>query len=236
MADSKKRARIAPLVVALGGAGAWLAARPTWVSAALSDDKTSAGEVALSGAQWAPELSAGALALAAAGLAGLALRRIGRRIAGLAAGALAAALALVPVTLLAGGPDPEKVQRIASAEPASSQEAAQATPWSEVLAAQAETWPALLTIAALAAAFVAAIALAVSPGGDARRSTKYERDAGRLAAARRRGASGEDEQRAVWDALDAGLDPTAGGAEDAAGDAAFGSGRESGSGKRDGLG
>ena len=128
------------------------------------------------------------------------------------------------------------MQRIASAEPASSQEAAQATPWSEVLAAQAETWPALLTIAALAAAFVAAIALAVSPGGDARRSTKYERDAGRIEAARRRGAAGEDEQRAVWDALDAGIDPTEREADDEPGEGAFESGGESGSAKRDGLG
>lgn len=190
--------RIAMLLV--GSAVAWLGSSMTWVSVSSVDDKAGSRLDELSGSEWAGQSVALTLLLAAAALATFALRRWGRRIVGVIGGLAAAGLLWGPVALLVGGPDLDRAFRLL---------ASQGVPeWAEVTATTTHVAGPLIAAVGACLALVAAVAVVLRPGAGPQAGGRYAR----LAQRRRRAAEGlahePGSERALWDALDADIDPT----------------------------
>ncbi|WP_373995267.1 TIGR02234 family membrane protein [Nocardia africana] len=225
-----KRARpVLPVLLLAVGAGAlWASSRMTWVTLRSSDGLTEPRTQHLNGGLWFGALTPLALVLLASIAAVFATRGWLRRLIGVVV-ALVAAVAAVPglALLTHHGTIAERAARLAEL-PARA----------HVDAATAATFPAALSVVGALAAFAAGVLLARMPETTARMSGKYDNPVFRRAAAaeqvadRRRtgdaesGAdapptatpkssphtpepeSGELSQRVLWDALDAGADPT----------------------------
>jgi len=171
----------------------------TWVRAESSDGLGTDRVSDLAGAQWAAATTPLALALLAAIAAAFAVRGRALRVVSIAVAAVAVAAAVPAVQLLTGGGDPEAAARIAELP-------ARAT----VTLVDVSPMPAVLTIVGALLALVAAVALWRTPREQAGLSSKYDSPGARRDAAARR--SGTDEpmtERTLWDAMDAGEDPTA---------------------------
>ncbi|WP_238072537.1 Trp biosynthesis-associated membrane protein, partial [Rhodococcus zopfii] len=120
------------------------------------------------------------------------------RIVAAAVAAVGIVAAVPAVGLLSGGADPEDAARIADLP-------ARATAPARVSTAGPYAMSVAVTVAALAAAVV----LWRTPRSQAGLSSKYDSPAARRDAAARRGEGDERvTERALWDALDAGEDPT----------------------------
>ena len=193
--------------MALAAAAMWGASRLTWVTVSSSDGLTEPRTDELVGATWFGALTPLALVLLAAIAAVLATRGWLRRLVGILIGLVAAVTAVPPFALLTGsGATEDRAATLAELP-------GRAT----VTSVETAAFPAWLTLVAALAAFVAAVLLAKMPEDAARLSGKYDNPVVRRAAAsdevaKRRGeAAGENEdlsQRVLWDALDAGADPT----------------------------
>jgi uncharacterized membrane protein (TIGR02234 family) len=225
-----KRARpvLPVLLLAVGAAALWGASRMTWVTLRSSDGLTEPRTQHLNGGLWFGALTPLALVLLASIAAVFATKGWLRRLIGVVV-ALVAAVAAVPglALLTQHGKIAERAARLAEL-PARA----------HVDAATAATFPAALSVVGALAAFAAGVLLARMPETTARMSGKYDNPVFRRAAAaeqvaelRRTGdpesaadaprtatskssphtpepESGELSQRVLWDALDAGADPT----------------------------
>ncbi|MFF0455241.1 TIGR02234 family membrane protein [Nocardia africana] len=225
-----KRARpvLPVLLLAVGAAALWGSSRMTWVTLRSSDGLTEPRTQHLDGGLWFGALTPLALVLLASIAAVFATKGWLRRLIGVVV-ALVAAVAAVPglALLTQHGTIAERAARLAEL-PARA----------HVDAATAATFPAALSVVGALAAFAAGVLLARMPETTARMSGKYDNPVFRRAAAaeqvaelRRTGdtesaadaapaatpqssphtpepESGELSQRVLWDALDAGADPT----------------------------
>lgn len=223
-----KRARpvLPVLLLAVGAAALWGSSRMTWVTLRSSDGLTEPRTQHLNGGLWFGALTPLALVLLASIAAVFATKGWLRRLIGVVV-ALVAAVAAVPglALLTRHGTIAERAARLAEL-PARA----------HVDAATAATFPAALSVVGALAAFAAGVLLARMPETTARMSGKYDNPVFRRAAAaeqvaelRRTGEtdadapatatpkstphtpepeSGELSQRVLWDALDAGADPT----------------------------
>ncbi|UYP17388.1 TIGR02234 family membrane protein [Rhodococcus sp. Z13] len=197
------RAGRRPTVVAAGllvvaAAMLWGSSRMTWVEAVSSDGLGVDRVLALVGGQWAAALTPLALALLAAVAAVFAVRGIALRVVAVAVAAVAVAAGIPAVQLLASGADPESVARIAELPDRA-----------EVTAVDVSAAPALLALLGTLVALVAAVAVWRTPREKAGLSSRYDAPAARREAATRRDDSDEPvTERVLWDALDAGEDPT----------------------------
>ncbi|MBF6450751.1 TIGR02234 family membrane protein [Nocardia elegans] len=225
-----KRARpvLPVLLLAVGAAALWGSSRMTWVTLRSSDGLTEPRTQHLNGGLWFGALTPLALVLLASIAAVFATKGWLRRLIGVVV-ALVAAVAAVPglALLTQHGKIAERAARLAEL-PARA----------HVDAATAATFPAALSVFGALAAFAAGVLLARMPETTARMSGKYDNPVFRRAAAaeqvaelRRTGdpesaadaprtatskssphtpepESGELSQRVLWDALDAGADPT----------------------------
>ena len=100
------------LLMGVGALVLWLASRMTWLTANYADNLTGDGSAPISGADWSTEVTAVVLVLLAATIAGLALRRWGRRIVGAIGAVAAGAVTVAPLALLLGTPDSERVSAL----------------------------------------------------------------------------------------------------------------------------
>lgn len=110
--------RIGPLLFAVAAIVLWLSSRATWVTAHVEDELSGAQTLPLNGGFWSLELMGLTLLLLAGSIAGLALRRIGRRIVGIIVALAGAAAAWGPLQLLTTGADPVRAQELLQASEA----------------------------------------------------------------------------------------------------------------------
>ncbi|MEU2033951.1 TIGR02234 family membrane protein [Nocardia amamiensis] len=209
-ADSRRRYPVGPIVLlAIAAAALWASSRMTWVTVTSSDGLTQPRTDHVDGAVWFGALTPLALVLLASIAAVLATRGWLRRVVGVLI-ALVAAVAAVPAFALLtnSGAVAERAAKLAEL-PARAQ----------VQEATTSAFPAVLALLGAIAAFGAGVLLARMPAEAARLSGKYDNPVFRRADAtaevtQRRAQSSEQgsepqvSERVLWDALDAGTDPT----------------------------
>jgi len=184
----------------------------TWVHLTSSDGKTLERTTDLDGSTWAAAMTPLALALLAAIAASFAVRGWALRVVGLLVALVAVAVAVPAVQLLVSGASADRAVELAelSGHP-------------EDLSTTVSVLPALLALVGAVAALGAAVLLMRKPPVRGGLSSKYDNPAARREAAAKLGQGDKpasDEpvtQRMLWDALDAGEDPTATDGDDGVG-------------------
>lgn len=200
------------LLLALAAAALWGSSRMTWVHLTSSDGKTLERTTDLDGSTWAAAMTPLALALLAAIAASFAVRGWALRVVGLLVALVAIAVAVPAVQLLVSGASADRAVELAelSGHP-------------EDLSTTVSVLPALLALVGAVAALGAAVLLMRKPPVRGGLSSKYDNPATRREAAAKLGkadTAASDEpvtQRMLWDALDAGEDPTVADGDDGAG-------------------
>ncbi|UGT68992.1 TIGR02234 family membrane protein [Nocardia gipuzkoensis] len=207
---SGRKYPVGPVVLlAMAAAALWASSRMTWVTVSSSDGLTQPRTDHLNGGVWFGALTPLALVLLASIAAVLATRGWLRRVVGVLI-ALVAAVAAVPAfaLLTSSGKTAERAAALAEL-PARAQ----------VETATTSAFPAVLALLGAIAAFGAGALLARMPAEAARLSGKYDNPVFRRAdataeVAQRRARSSDEpsaphlSERVLWDALDAGTDPT----------------------------
>lgn len=207
---SRRNSRVAAALLGLGAVVLWAGSRASWLTVEAFDDKSGAASETIVGATWSTETTAVALLLAAACVAGFALRRLGRRIVGIVSALAAVGVSWSPLTLLAGEPDIERARTLLTSG-LSSQRAsdpAALSEWAQLTDVQVNTFGPALTMLGCALALFGGIMLAVRPGQDSAQLNKYERKKNREARIVDDLHAAPDSGRVMWDALDADIDPT----------------------------
>ncbi|WP_067697398.1 TIGR02234 family membrane protein [Nocardia jejuensis] len=205
----------AVILLAIAAGLLWAASRMTWVKLEVTSDFGVSRTVNLGGATWFGALTPLALALVATIAAVFAARGWLRRILGVVVAVLAAVSAVPAYALLMGqGKTSERAGRLAELRG-----------WEHAGNADTSTLPAVLTLIGAVAAFAAGVLLTRMPAQAAQMSGKYDNPVFRRSEATEQVAehhaqtqdadstsqSGSREQlsgRVLWDALDAGTDPT----------------------------
>ncbi|WP_276651647.1 TIGR02234 family membrane protein [Corynebacterium vitaeruminis] len=201
---------VASLLVGVGAGALWWASRLSWISVTAFDDKSGEKTVDLIGSLWSTEATAVSLLLAAACVAGIALRRFGRRVVGVIAALAAAGAAWAPMQLLLGEPDSARVLGLLSSDNSSSHadKGALLSGWAEI-SNMAVQVPALsLALIGCAVALFGGVVLALRPGVDGAKRSQYERAQARQDRVRQDLETDPDSGRVLWDAIDADIDPT----------------------------
>lgn len=185
--------------LALAAIVLWAASRMVWVSFTSADGLGEEQLVELDGATWAAALTPLALTLVAAIAASFAVKGWLLRILGVLVALVGVAAAVPVVQLVASGASESRAAELAELPVRA-----------EVRDVQVSLGPAVLTAVGVVAALVAAVTLLRRPTRDAGLSAKYDAPAARREAAQRSGDAGDTPptQRVMWDALDAGDDPT----------------------------
>lgn len=195
------------VLLVVAAACLWGASRMTWVSVTSSDGLGESRTDDLVGSTWAAAAPL-ALVLVAAVAASFAVRGWASRVLALLIAVVAIAAAIPAVRLLAAGASDSEAAALAEL-PARA----------EVTMTTASTLPALITLAGALCAFAAAALSIRKSFGPQVLSSKYAAPAVRRDEVARRAAGttsavgaqdeGEDlTERMMWDALDAGEDPT----------------------------
>jgi len=203
---------VAVVLLILAAAALWGSSRMTWVRVESADGLGADRVTELNGGAWAAATTPLALVLLAAVAAVLAVRGTAVRIVAAAVALAAVAAAIGPVDLLATGADADTAAQIAALPDRA-----------EVTATDVFVFPALLALAGAVFAVAAAVAAWLTPVAQAGLSSKYDSPGARKEATARLADSpaGTDEpvtERALWDALDSGIDPTVDGGDDDPGD------------------
>ena len=198
-----KKSVLASLMLAGGAVALWVSSRLAWLTVTADDDKAGTKTVTIHGASWSTELIAAAIA-------GLILRRAGRRVVGGLAAVIAAAGGWFILQVLVGGtPDAQRALAILSTNnTTSATKGAQLTAWAQITAIDVNTPPAILALAGAAIGLVGGVILAAYPGFDGPKRTQYERKQRRTAHIAAELAAEPDSGRVLWDAIDADIDPT----------------------------
>lgn len=201
-ANPRRAKTVSALLLAVAAALLWSAGRMTWVEYTAADGLRPPVQDSLDGGQWEPASTPLALLLLAGIAAMFAARGWLVRVVGVLLALAGIAVAVQGFSALFGSPDDEKIASVA-----------ELSAGAEITAAQTLTVPAVLTVVAGLLAVAAAIPLVLGRIGGQGLSSSYETPAARKAAAAESvaaaGAVGEGlEQRQIWDALDAGADPT----------------------------
>ncbi|MGW0043867.1 TIGR02234 family membrane protein [Rhodococcus sp. NPDC003348] len=186
------------LLLAVAALCLWASSRMTWVRVDSFDGLGEARTTDLIGGTWAAATTPLALALLAAIAASFAVRGWALRVVALMV-ALVAVAAIVPaVQLLTTDVDPDRAGRLAELPDRA-----------EVTATEVSTTPAVLVVIGGVLALAAAVALLRKASVSTGLSSKYAAPAARREEASKRHESKEPpSQRVLWDALDAGDDPT----------------------------
>ncbi|MBC3185272.1 TIGR02234 family membrane protein [Corynebacterium sp. zg-331] len=219
---SRRLDRLAAGGLVVAAAMEWASSRATWLGVEAFDDKSGAASATLTGAVWATELTAVALLLAAGCVAGLALRRVGRRAVGVVCALAGAGVAWIPVRTLTQEIDTQRVHGLLSSTLEGGAQTAtgtQAGPvgiseWAEISSVTLHYVGPGLSVAGAAVALVCGVILALRPGRDAATMNRYERVEGRRQCLRADLRAAPDSGRVMWDALDADIDPTSDSAEE----------------------
>ncbi|EOM78568.1 TIGR02234 family membrane protein [Rhodococcus rhodnii] len=195
---SRSPRAIAVALLALAAAVLWASSRLTWVVVESSDGLGADRTTDVLGATWSPTSTPLALALVAAIAAVFAVR--GRLVALVAVvvAIVAVGSAIGPVRLLVDGADGDRAGSIAGLPTRA-----------VVTAVSVQPAGAVVAVVGSVVALVAAVALLRAPAGGGL-SSKYDAPATRRAKAVSEAEGDEVTERMLWDALDAGEDPTSG--------------------------
>lgn len=199
----------ATLALVVAAALLWGSSRLTWVRATASDDLRGTRSAALAGGTWAGATVPLALVLLAAVAAVLAVRGWARRVVAALVLLVAVGAAVPAVGLLASGAGSDQAAELLD-PPALAP---------TVTASTAAAGPVLALAGALVAVLAAVVLVRTRPAGGGL-SSRYTTPATRRAAARAEVVPDRSEspdpaaaaltERVLWDALDAGEDPTLG--------------------------
>lgn len=199
----RSTAMLTTLLLALAAVALWGSSRMTWVHVVSNDGKTLERTTDLDGGTWAAAMTPLALALLAAIAASFAVRGWAVRVVGLLVGLVGIAVAVPAVELLVSGAQADRAAELA-----------ELSSHLEEVSADVSALPALLALVGAIAALAAAVLLMRKPKARAGLSSKYDNPAARREAAAKLGQSTKEApnepvtQRMLWDALDAGEDPT----------------------------
>lgn len=208
-------ARIQPrysgaLGIAIGGFALWGASRMPWLTAYIADDKAGNSTINIAGATWSSEAGALAAVLILGAIMVLVLRKVGRRIVA-AITALAAIGASWPaLQMLTTQPDPARARNILMSGQVSAKasDPIKISSWAQVSALHVHYAGPIIALSACAIALIGSVLVLMRPGVDGAKSNKFERKATRE---EKLGEDLDDDPsngRVMWDALDAGIDPT----------------------------
>lgn len=204
---------MAQLLLVVAALGLWAASRLPWVAVTSFDGLGQPKTVTLNGATWSTALLPLALLLLAAAVAVLAVRGWPLRALAVLVAAVSGLTAYLAIT--------QWVARDVSLRGADLAEVTVAS----LVGSQRFYWGAVLTLVAAVVSLLSAVLLLRSAGAGKGTNTKYVAPAARRAAVRDTpaeqladsdGAEGSMSERMIWDALDEGRDPTAGGGDSAA--------------------
>ncbi|NLU82983.1 TIGR02234 family membrane protein [Rhodococcus sp. HNM0569] len=193
-------AALAVVLLAVAALCLWSSSRMTWVDVTSADGLGEERATAVEGGTWVAALTPLALALLAAVAASFAVRGWALKVVALLVALVAVAAAIPSIDLVVSGTTDERAGSLAEL-PARA----------EVTGTVVHIGPAVLAIVGAVAALAAAVALALRPRAKSGLSSKYAAPAARKDAATEQVRAGGDEpvtQRMLWDALDAGEDPT----------------------------
>ena len=193
--------RMAQLLLVIAAVALWVAGRMTWVSITSADGLGHPKTVALSGAQWSTALLPLALLLLATAVASLAVRGWPLR---LLAGLMAVVSAALGYLAISQWVVPDLAVRAAQLAN---------VPVIALVASGRQYVGAVVTLVAAMLTLVAAVLLMRAASAAPGAAQRYLAPAARRDAAAAEPAS----ERALWDALDHGLDPTGGDDEPEAG-------------------
>ncbi len=203
-ADGGRRQPVPALVLlALAAIGMWAASRATWVRFESADGLGAPQTRTIDGGTWFGALTPLALVSVASIAALLAVRGWFVRVLGAVLAVIGMVVAVPSIALLSG-------------TAATAQRAAQLTDLpgrAQVTAVSTQPLPAVVAVLAAVCAFVAGLLLVRRPRAGGGLSAKYTTPTVRRAEATRRAGESQTPERVLWDALDAGTDPTDPGAE-----------------------
>lgn len=198
---------LALLLTVLSAAGLWGAGQMTWLTVTVEDDKSGESVKNIIGSVWDAAGTPLALAMLAAMILSMALQPLARRILG---GISALLAAVAAVTLLSGEPDLERAQSLLVSGAGTQRESdpVQISEWAVVLDGHVHTAPVVLFLAAAALGVVGGVLLAMKPGAARSGHSKYETPEARREGVEKDLDDNPGSGRVLWDALDAGVDPT----------------------------
>ncbi|NLE78842.1 MAG: TIGR02234 family membrane protein [Rhodococcus sp.] len=187
--------------LALAAVALWASSRMVWVSFASADGLGEERAVDLDGATWAAALTPLALVLVAGIAASFAVKGWLLRGLGVLVALVGVAAAVPVVQLVTSGVSESKAAQLAELPGRA-----------EVRDIEVSYGPAVLAAVGVVLALIAAVTLLRRPMRGAGLSSKYDAPATRREAVQRAGEpeGGAPTQRVMWDALDAGDDPTDG--------------------------
>ncbi|MDO5029564.1 MAG: TIGR02234 family membrane protein [Corynebacterium sp.] len=201
-------------LIGLSALGLWLSSQRPWLTVSTIDDKAGPTTTDLVGAVWAPAMTSIALALLAALFATTIMGSLGRRIVGALAAVLAIAASWTPMVLLSGGEDGVDGQRALDllTSGSASQRASDAvtvSDWAQINAIEIHALGPVLALVSCALALVGAVLMVRNPGAvKKQKSSAYETPEVRRQRITEDLKEDGQSGRVLWDALDAGVDPT----------------------------
>lgn len=201
---------LALLLTILSAAGLWGTGQMTWLSVDVQDDRSGDSVEHLVGSVWDAAGTPIALAMIAAVILSLALQPLMRRILGGVSALLAAVAGFAAVNLLAGEPDLNRAQSLLVSGAATQRESdpVRISEWAVVMDAQIHLGPVILFLIAAALGVVGGVLLVMKPGAARSGSSKYETPEARREGVEKDLDDNPTSGRVMWDALDAGVDPT----------------------------
>lgn len=209
-ARTKRLHRLALLLVAASAAILWLAGRMNFVTVEVQDDLAGNTTRHLNGSVWDPAATPLALAMLAATLLSFALQPLLRRVLGGVIVVLAGIASFRSVELLTVDIDLMRAQNLLTSGVATqnSQDPNQISQWAVVLSGQTHSLPLVLALLGAALGVVGGVVLLMRPGLPSAGHSRYETPEARRAGAQQDLEENPDSSRVLWDALDAGVDPT----------------------------
>jgi uncharacterized membrane protein (TIGR02234 family) len=201
---------LALFLTVLSAAGLWGTGQMTWLTAHVEDDKSGQSTKEIIGRVWDAAGTPVALAMLAAIILSFALRPVLRRVLGVVSAVLAAIAGFAAVALLGGDPDLDRAQKLLSSGAATQKQSdpVQISDWAGVLSAEVHTFPVILALLAAACGIVGGVLLVMKPGEAKTGHSRYETPEARREGVAEDLAANPDSGRVLWDALDAGIDPT----------------------------
>lgn len=207
---AKRNRSIALLLVVLAAAGLWAAGRMRYVTAQIFDDKTGEFTRSLVGSVWDPAATPLALAMLACLILSLAMQPLIRRALGVVVVLLAATASFRSVSLLTTDVDLSRVRDLLVSGVATQRQNAPETisDWAQVTSAEVHTLPVILAIVSAALGVFGGVILTMQPGEKTEGNSRYVTPEVRRESVHEDLEANPDSGRVLWDALDAGVDPT----------------------------
>lgn len=207
-----RRPALAMVLIALSALVLWLGAWPTWVTVDVGDELSGGSVEEISGGAWAAAITPLALTLLAAVAATLIIGPIGRRIIGVLVAVIAGTASWSALQLMVSGADPQRALNLLQSGQVSQRasDPVSVADWAVVEnVTTSMTGPAIVMVGAALGIF-GGVLLMVRPGRKATgsRAGSYETPEVRKEKARERLEESPASGRALWDAIDAGMDPT----------------------------